>query len=327
MQAPQYVQPVQGYQSTYDASEMVQSQYFSPGIYGAAQPVSYDSMPMMQPMNMLPMPMPMPQQMQPMPIAPQQAQGAQQGNPAWDDFNKRRNATIRSQGFTTKESAKGPVNTAPLGGGMQPAMGLSQDATNAYLQSIGVAPGGANAVPQYGAAPQYSAAPQYVQALQYASQPVHYAPQQIAYAPIPQPMPVGGYMPAQAMQPPMHPAPVQYESVGGFQGFEQPQQFPPQGSGHYQPLVPHLKPQQQQQQPQPQQQQQQQPQQQQQQQQQPAPTQSGYYPPQEMQYEAQGPYQQPYLQQPSNPQYQQEYQGSPPSNQGLKPGQELEAEF
>lgn len=71
------------------------------------------------------------------------------GNPMWDDFNKRRNAAIRSQGFTTKESAKGPVSAAV--GGMQPAAGLSQDATNAYLQSIGVAPQGVANAPQYAA--------------------------------------------------------------------------------------------------------------------------------------------------------------------------------
>ena len=67
------------------------------------------------------------------------------GNPMWDDFNKRRNAAIRNQGFTTKESAKGPVSSA------QP-VGLSQDATNAYLQSIGVAPQGTPHAPQYAAA-------------------------------------------------------------------------------------------------------------------------------------------------------------------------------
>lgn len=91
------------------------------------------------------------------------------GNPMWDDFNKRRNAAIRSQGFTTKESAKGPVRTAV--GGMQPAAGLSQDATNAYLQSIGVAPQGVANAPQY------------------AAQAVAYAPRQglPAMQPMPQP--------------------------------------------------------------------------------------------------------------------------------------------
>jgi|NorSeaMetagenome_1021524.scaffolds.fasta_scaffold88011_1 hypothetical protein len=96
----------------------------------------------------------------------------QAGNPAWDDFNKRRNAAIRNQGFTTKESAKAPVDTtAP--GGMQ-RVPLSQDATNAYLQSIGVTPGGGGSTPQYVSAPQY--APQMV-----------YAAQQPVYAPLTQP--------------------------------------------------------------------------------------------------------------------------------------------
>jgi len=120
-----------------------------------------------------------------------QTHGSQPGNPAWDDFNKRRNATIRQQGFTTKESAKGPVNTAPLGGGVQPSMGLSQDATNVYLQSIGVVPGGSAASHQYPATQQYVAAPQqFVGAPQFAAQPllVPYARQQIAYAPRPQRM-------------------------------------------------------------------------------------------------------------------------------------------
>ena len=109
----------------------------------------------------------------------------QAGNPAWDDFNKRRNAAIRNQGFTTKESAKVPVNTTAMGSTQQ-AVPLSQDATNAYLQSIGVTAGGATSAPQFTSAPQYVAAPQY--APQYAAAPQYppqmmYAPQRAGYAP------------------------------------------------------------------------------------------------------------------------------------------------
>ena len=43
MQAAQYVAPMQGFSSTYDAAQMVQSQYFAPGLYAAEpQPISYD---------------------------------------------------------------------------------------------------------------------------------------------------------------------------------------------------------------------------------------------------------------------------------------------
>ena len=108
----------------------------------------------------------------------------QAGNPAWDDFNKRRNAAsdleIWTQGFTTKESAKAPVDTMAPGGKQ-----LSQDATNAYLQSIGVSPGGGGSAPQYVAAPHY--APQQVYAGQppiYAQPPVQEVSCKCSYSPV-----------------------------------------------------------------------------------------------------------------------------------------------
>ncbi|EKX45302.1 hypothetical protein GUITHDRAFT_139206 [Guillardia theta CCMP2712] len=65
-------------------------------------------------------------------------------NTAWDDFNKRRNAAIARQGFTTKTSAKAPstMQFPGMNAGYNSGA-MSQDATNAYLQSIGVAPVGA----------------------------------------------------------------------------------------------------------------------------------------------------------------------------------------
>jgi len=109
----------------------------------------------------------------------------QAGNPAWDDFNKRRNATIREKGFTTKESAKGPATTVDMS--QQASGGLSQDATNAYLKSIGVASGGSTSAPQYAGGAILSAAPQYVAApLAVKSTPQYAAaaPQYAAAAPL-----------------------------------------------------------------------------------------------------------------------------------------------
>lgn len=104
-----------------------------------------------------------------------------------------------------------------MAGGMQPSA-LSQDATNAYLQSIGVTAGGLTSAPQYAPMqPQYAPAqPQYAPAQQY----VAAAPaQQVAFVPMMQPRMVEyvrePYMPAQSMPPAqlynMVPAPVQYE--------------------------------------------------------------------------------------------------------------------
>ena len=145
----------------------------------------------------------------------------QAGNSAWDDFNRRRNAAIRNQGFTTKESARGPVHGGGLatGGGGQ-VSALSQDATNAYLQSIGVSAGAVSSAPQYAPIqPQYATAQpgalRYAPAQQYVAAPPTQA-QQVAYVPMMQP-PVQyvsePYMPAQSMPPAQqnNMVPVQYE--------------------------------------------------------------------------------------------------------------------
>jgi len=70
-------------------------------------------------------------------------QQAPNNRPGWDDFNRRRNQAVKSQGFTTRESAKAPSTGMPQG--LPPITG---DAATAYLQSIGAVP-----------AQQYSAAP------------------------------------------------------------------------------------------------------------------------------------------------------------------------
>ncbi|KAJ1483716.1 hypothetical protein T484DRAFT_2021395, partial [Baffinella frigidus] len=115
----------------------------------------------------------------PMPM--QQQQQAAPADSAWDDFNRRRNAAIRTTGFTTKESAKMPAGmqqaqpqaqTMMMSGqsaSYAPPGAISQDAANAYLQSIGVSPA---AAPQFAAPPQEGMQMQYVQ-----SQP-QFAPQQ-----------------------------------------------------------------------------------------------------------------------------------------------------
>ena len=103
-----------------------------------------------------------------------QAGSVRPGNSAWDDFNRRRNASIRNLGFTTSASAKAPHHGA-VGGVMPTANGFSQDATNAYLQSIGVAPSGDVAsTPQYAMVPHSHVAPPHAA----------FAPQHVAYVPV-----------------------------------------------------------------------------------------------------------------------------------------------
>ena len=104
------------------------------------------------------------------------APAAKPASSAWDDFNQRRNAAIRKQGFTTQESAKAPHGAA-LGGGLSAMGGFSQDATNAYLQSIGVAPPSMPAAPQYAFAQQHAGAPQYAAFPEFAAGPQAFAPQ------------------------------------------------------------------------------------------------------------------------------------------------------